>query len=159
MIDKMPSALPKPKKLDKLKKVGELCLGDDFWELETSFKCQERWALDPVIREAITAMHTNRRAREEISLLNSEARRYYDWLTSKLDSCERLLSCIDVESAIGCEVLRAGVKHGDALLCLRGLAEVNLGSEEGVNSNTECKIHASQQSPLTQGISESAMNG
>ena len=130
----MPPNRPKPSKLDKQKKLGELCFDDDFWELDTSFKCREKWALNAMIREAINAMYTNLRALEEIFLLASEAQRYYNWLFSKLDCCERLLLNIDVNSAIGNEVLKIGLKHADALIRLGGLAGVNLGGEEKFKS-------------------------
>jgi hypothetical protein len=134
LIDKLPSNFTKPSKLDKKKKLGELCLDDDFWELDTAFKCKEKWALNPMIRKAINAMYTNLRAIEEIFLLGSEAERYYNWLASKLDRCERLLSKIDVNSAIGKEVLKVGLQHAAALVRLEGLAKVKLGGGEKFRS-------------------------
>lgn len=133
----MPSKFPKPSKLDKTKKLGELCLDDDFWELDTAFKCREKWALNPMIRKAINAMCTNLRAIEEIFLLGLEAERYYKWLASKLDRCERLLSNIDVNSAIGKAILTVGLKHADCLVRLDGLTKARFGAEEKFRSVQE----------------------
>jgi hypothetical protein len=110
---------------------------DEFWELDRSFKCQERWSLDSDLRKAIDAMYHNLRAIEEIFILGSEAERYYNWLTSRLDSCEPLLGVIDVNSGIGNAIFLVGLKTADAMECLRGLAEVNLGDQEKFKSVQE----------------------
>ena len=112
----------------------------EFWELDRSFQCRERWSLEPDVRKAINSMYHNLRAVEEIFILESEAERCYNWLTSKLDSCDRLLSVVNPNSAIGNEILHNGRKAANAMERLQDLAQVNLGSEEKFKSVLE-KLH------------------
>lgn len=136
LIDDLPAGVEKPQKLDR-KDTGDLCFTEAFWELDRSFKCKERWSLDSDLRKAIDAMYHNLRAIEEIFILGSEAERYYNWLASRLDSCEPLLGVIDVNSAIGNSILLVGLKTADAMERLQGLAEVNLGDQEKFKSVQE----------------------
>ena len=143
----MPEYLKKPSKLEK-KKLGDLCFTDEFWELDILFKCTERWALEPKIRKGIDAMYMNMRALEEISILGSEADRYFKWLSSRLSNCERLISIIDLNSSIGSQILKIGLKTADALRRLEGLVVVKLGEDDkfkSVKNNIECNtfyVHA-----------------
>jgi len=142
LIDDLPASVVKPKKLDRTK-TGDLCFEWEFWDLDRAFKCKQRWAIDPDLRKAIDAMYHNLRAIEEIFILGSEAERYYDWLASRLDDCEQLLGVINVNSAIGNDILNIGLKAADALERLLNLAGVNLGSEEkfkSVQEKLQCKL-------------------
>lgn len=94
MIDDFPSHLQKLSKLEK-KKLKDLCFTDEFWELETSFKSCEKWALDPWVRKAINAMYHHERALEEIVFLEGETKRYYTWLVSMVNRCESLLAIVE----------------------------------------------------------------
>jgi hypothetical protein len=134
----LPAGVPKPSKLDRTKG-AKLCKPEDveFWELDRSFMCRERWSLEKDVRTAINAMYHNLRALEEIFILGSETERYYNWLASRLDGCERLLSVLNVNTAIGNEVLHIGLKTANAMERLKDLARVNLGSEEKFKSVQE----------------------
>lgn len=142
LIDDLPTDVEKPSKLER-QKISDLCFTDEFWELDLSFKCRERWALDLDVRKAIDAMYHNLRALEEIFILGSEAERCYDWLASRLDYCARLLSVININSAIGNEIFKIGRKAADAMARLGGLAVVNLGGDEkfkSVQEKLQCKF-------------------
>jgi hypothetical protein len=136
LIDDLDEGVEKPSKLDR-KNIGDLCFTEEFWELDRAFRCKERWSLDPDLRKAIDAMYHNLRAIEEIFILGSEAERYYNWLASRLDNCEQLLRVINVDSAIGNNILNVGLKAADALERLVGLAGVNLGGGEKFKSVQE----------------------
>jgi len=139
-IDALPETSKKPEKLDEKIPLSNLGFEHSFWELDTAFESQEKWAMDPRIRDAIDAMHLNLRANEEIHILCDEAVRYNCWLVSRVDGCQRLLSVIDPNSAIGERILSVGRKSAAALQNLERLASVNLGDEERFNSDME-KIH------------------
>jgi len=136
----LPAGVQKPSKLDRTKGV-ELCAPEevDFWELDLSFRHRERWSVEPDVRKAINAMYHNLRALEEIVSLSSQAEIYYNWLASKLDYCERLLSSsvLEVNSAIGSEILHVGRKAANALERLKALSRVNLGSGKKFKSVQE----------------------
>jgi hypothetical protein len=136
-IDAMPEHLQKPQKLDEKIPFRDLGFDHSFWELDTAFESQEKWALDPRIREAIDAMHLNLRANEEIHILCDEAVRYNRWLVSRVDGCQRLLSVIDTNSMIGERVLSVGRKSAAALQNLERLTLVSLGDEERFNLDLE----------------------
>lgn len=106
----------------------------DFWELDLKFRTREKWSVNADVRRAINAMYHNQRAHEEVFILGSEAERYYNWLASKLDSCEQLLSVLDVNSAIGNEILHAGLKAANAMEQLKDLGRVDLGRAEKFKS-------------------------
>ena len=136
LIDDLPEGVEKPQKLDRTKGVN-LCKAEevDFWELDLKFRTREKWSVNADVRRAINAMYHNRRAHEEIFILVSEAERYYNWLASKLDSCERLLSVLDVNSAIGNEILHVGLKAANAVEQLKDLqGGVDLGRAEKFKS-------------------------
>jgi hypothetical protein len=135
-IDKLRDDVKKPSKLD-VKKVDQLCFSDEFWELEISFKCSEKWALSSKVRQAIDAMYHSKRAREEIFILCKEAERYFAWLTSRLDRCQRLLSVVDVKSSIGIQIVNVGERTACALSRLGGLAVIRLAEEETFKSFQE----------------------
>ena len=82
-------------------------------------------------------MYHNLRAIEEIFILSSEAERHYNWLASRLDSCDPLLGVIDVNSPIGNAILLVGLKTADAMERLGGLEGVNLGDQEKFKSVQE----------------------
>ena len=84
-------------------------------------------------------MYHNLRALEEIVSLSSQAEIYYNWLASKLDHCERLLSSsvLDVNSAIGREILHVGRKAANAMERLKDLSSVDLGKGEKFKSIQE----------------------
>jgi len=136
----MPAHLQKPEKLDVKIPLSKLGFEHSFWELDTAFESQEKWALDPRIREAIDAMDLNLRAYEEIHILCDEAVRYNRWLVSRVDGCQSLLSVIDPNSAIGERILSVGRKSAAALHNLERLASVRLGDEERFHSDLE-KMH------------------
>jgi hypothetical protein len=151
-IDKMPEHLEKPEKLDLKIKLANLDFTADFWDLDMAFEQKEKWALDINIRDAINAMCLNLRALEEISMLCDEAGRYSRWLVSRLDECERLLSVIDVNSAIGERILLVGRKTAAALKNLQKLESVSLGDVERFklaqetlccNSHIQTRAHCS----------------
>jgi hypothetical protein len=151
-IDKMPEHLEKPEKLDLKIKPKDLDFTADFWDLDMAFEEKEKWALDINIRDAINAMCLNLRALEEISILCDEAGRYSRWLVSRLDECERLLSVIDVNSAIGEHILLVGRKTAAALKNLQKLEGVSLGELERFklaqetlrcNSHVQTRAHCS----------------
>lgn len=109
-----------------------------------AFESKEKWTLDPKIREAIDAMHLNLRANEEILILSDEAIRYHHWLASRLDGCQRLLSIIDINSAIGKRILLIGQKSAAAMQKLEKLQSISLGNEEKFSSAAEkfcCNSH------------------
>ena len=140
-MDKLPDGIKKPSKLDT-QSLNDVCFSDEFWELDVSFKCNEKWALNPIIRKAIDAMYNNLRAHEEIFILGAEADRYYSWLSSRLDKCQDFLRIIDVKSAIGSQVLEIGLRAASALERLGGLSEVYLGEDEkfeSVQETINCK--------------------
>jgi hypothetical protein len=140
LIDEMPEHLQKPVKLDLKVALKDLGFEHAFWELDTAFESQEKWALDPRVREAIDAMDLNLRANEEIHMLCDDAFRYNRWLVSRVNGCQRLLSVIDPNSAIGERILSVGQKSAAALHNLERLAKVSLGDEERFQSDLE-KIH------------------
>ena len=138
LIDDLPEDVEKPQKLDRTKGV-DLCKAEevDFWELDLKFRTREEWSVKADVRRAINAMYHNRRALEEIFILGSEAERYYNWLASRLNSCERLLSVLDVNSAIGNEILHVGLKAANAMEQLKDLGGVDLGDAEKFKSVRE----------------------
>ena len=135
----------KPSKLDPKAKLNDLGFTDEFWELDTRFKSQEKWAVNPEVRKAIVARQHYSRAIEEIFILGGEVDRYYKWLVSRLDGCEPLLAVVDVNSAIGYEFLKTGLKTADALQRLGGLTNVleKLACEEtfaSVREKIKCNL-------------------
>jgi len=89
-------------------------------------------------------MFDNLRAREEISILGSEAERYYKWISDRLDNCERALGIIGVDSAIEKEILEIGSKTVSALVRLEGIGKVRLnddGKFKPVQETINCKSH------------------
>lgn len=128
---------PKPAKLDEKIALKDLGFDHTFWELDTAFESKEKWALDLKVREAIDEMHLNLRAIEEIFILSDEAIRYHRWLTARLDGCQRLFSVLDINSAIGEQILLKGRKSVAALKKLERLESVNLGDEEKFQSVRE----------------------
>ena len=128
LIDKLPSHVQKPKKLEK-KPITELCLGDDFWELER-FTSKEQWATDSQIRNGIMGMHSYSRAIEEITILNSEVSSYYTWLSTRMNGIERILHVVKRFSPIGTKVLELGIQSAGALKQLDRLTEISLDSDK-----------------------------
>jgi hypothetical protein len=98
---------------------------DEFWELEL-METKERWA-DNAVRRGIFAHYTNERASEEIKIVGKEAQLYSQWVISRLDDVERVLSAIKVNSPIGYRIFQSGLKAAGALRVLRwSLSRVKL---------------------------------
>ena len=106
------------------KKVHEMLLTDDFWDLD-HFHSREKWAVDPNVRKAINKRQLFFRAIEEIHLLTVELQRYVNWCSNRIRAVKHSLQVIPVGSPIGRRLLETGCKTGRALQNLR---DSDLGS-------------------------------
>jgi hypothetical protein len=95
-----------PSLLDK-KKVGELTMTDEFWELER-MQSQSPWATDRFVREGIKAMQEAERAYEEMEIVLDEIQRCMRSHFYRIENMLYLFHAIHSQSAAGGLVINCG---------------------------------------------------
>jgi hypothetical protein len=113
-VKELPPDTRRPQSIDS-NGLNTLLLADSaLWDLDR-FQCNDKWALHPPTRTAISSLANISRAQEEVSLLVSESLRFLNWNICRLDNIERILRHIEEQSIVSAELLIMGSKSAKAL--------------------------------------------
>lgn len=90
------------------------------------FKSKEKWAFDPEVRQAISALDLMDRCLEEVKITMGEVKNYMDWATLRIDGIKDMMKDVPLDSYVGGYLRIAGSKTGDSLKGMFGLGKVDL---------------------------------
>ena len=95
--------------------LNDLLLSDsDIRELNR-FHCNELWATDPRMRQAISSLALLDRAEEELQLLAHECLRFIFWNVNQLKSVERALTLVSKPLSVADHLVQQGLSSQRAL--------------------------------------------
>jgi len=96
-------------------KFDDLLLGDSgFWELDR-FNCDDEWARNSKVREAIRKVWSLQRSEEEVGILVSECLRFLEWNAARLLAISSVLKQFPSKGSLASQIIQLGNRAADSI--------------------------------------------
>lgn len=104
--------------------LNDLLLADSaLWELDR-LNSNDKWAYDPITRNAIASLYDSMRLKEEIDILCSQCQRCINWHCENLDDVENALKFVPENCRVQQLLLQHGQVSAEVLLAMGNLNSI-----------------------------------